>query len=153
EGWGQYDTQRLTQWLKATDPSRLVNNASGWTDMRVGDLVDIHSYPGPSVPAFESGRAPVLGEFGGLGYAVEGHSWSSRCLGYLMLDSRKDLAARYTRALKQVWALNKLRGLSAAVYTQTTDVETECNGLLTYDRATNKIDIPTLQAANRGVFP
>jgi hypothetical protein len=153
EGWGQYDTQRLTQWLKTTDPSRLVDNASGWTDMRVGDLIDVHSYPGPNVPAFESGRAAVLGEFGGLGFPVEGHSWSSRCWGYLMLENPKDLAARYSRALKQVWALNKLRGLSAAVYTQTTDVETECNGLLTYDRATNKIDIATLQGANRGVFP
>jgi len=153
EGWGQYDTERLTQWLKALDPSRLVENASGWTDMRVGDLVDIHSYPGPDCPTPESRRAAVLGEFGGLGLAVDGHSWSSNCWGYLMLPGAKELGARYTRLFKQVWALHHFRGLSAAIYTQTTDVETECNGLLTYDRAVAKIDPAVLFAVNRGEFP
>jgi len=152
EGWGQYDTERLTQWLKTLDPSRLVDNASGWTDMRVGDLIDVHSYPGPDSPLPESRRAAVLGEFGGLGLQVTNHSWSSRCWGYLMLPDQKELTARYTRAFKQVWALHHLRGLSAAVYTQTSDVETECNGLLTYDRAVAKIDSAALLAANRGEF-
>ncbi|HEX5222047.1 MAG TPA: glycoside hydrolase family 2 TIM barrel-domain containing protein, partial [Verrucomicrobiae bacterium] len=153
EGWGQYDTERLAQRLKALDPSRLVNNASGWTDMRVGDLIDMHSYPGPDCPAAEPRRAAVLGEFGGLGLPVDGHSWSSRCWGYLMLQNSQELAARYTRAFKQVWALHHFRALNAAVYTQTTDVETECNGLLTYDRAVAKIDPAVLLAANRGEFP
>jgi hypothetical protein len=153
EGWGQYDTERLTQRLKALDPSRLVNNASGWTDMRVGDLIDVHSYPGPDCPAAEPRRAAVLGEFGGLGLPVEGHSWSARRWGYLMLKSSEELGARYTRAFKQVWALHNFRGLNAAIYTQTTDVETECNGLLTYDRAVTKIDPAVLRAANRGEFP
>jgi hypothetical protein len=153
EGWGQYDTERLTQWLKALDPTRLVNNASGWTDMRVGDMVDLHSYPGPDSPTPESRRASVLGEFGGLGLVVEDHSWSTRRWGYLMLTNSKELGSRYTRAFKQVWALHQLRGLSAAVYTQTTDVETECNGLLSYDRAIAKIDPEVLLAANRGEFP
>lgn len=153
EGWGQYDSERLTSWLKTLDPTRLVNHASGWTDMRVGDVVDIHSYPGPDCPAPESRRAAVLGEFGGLGLAVDGHSWSSRCWGYLMLPDAKELGSRYTRLFKQVWALHNFRGLSAAIYTQTTDVETECNGLLTYDRAVAKIDPVVLLAANRGDFP
>ena len=153
EGWGQYDTERLTQWLKTLDSSRLVDNASGWTDMRVGDLIDMHSYPGPDSPAPESRRAAVLGEFGGLGLPVKEHSWSTNCWGYLMLENSKKLAERYSRALKQVWMLHNLRGLSAAVYTQTTDVETECNGLLTYDRAMNKIDPAVLLSANRGIFP
>ncbi len=152
EGWGQYDTERLTQWLKTLDPSRLVNNASGWTDMRVGDLIDVHSYPGPEAPAAEPRRAAVLGEFGGLGLPVDGHSWSSRCWGYLMLKDSTELGARYTRAFKQVWALHHFRGLSAAIYTQTTDVETECNGLLTYDRAVPKITPAVLLAASRGEF-
>jgi hypothetical protein len=150
EGWGQYDTERLAQWLKTIDPSRLVDNASGWTDMRVGDLIDMHSYPGPDCPALESRRAAVLGEYGGLGLPLTNHSWSSRCWGYLMLDDEKQLAEKYARLLKQVWALHRLRGLSAAVYTQTTDVETECNGLLTYDRAVNKMDPALLLAANQG---
>jgi hypothetical protein len=153
EGWGQYETERLTQSLKKLDPSRLVDNASGWTDMRVGDLVDIHSYPGPDSRPPESRRAAVLGEFGGLGLPVEGHSWSTRCWGYIELTNRAELADRYCRLFKQVWALHNLRGLSAAVYTQTTDVETECNGLLTYDRAETKIPLDVLFAANRGVFP
>jgi hypothetical protein len=150
EGWGQYDTERLTQWIKTLDPSRLVNNASGWTDMRVGDLIDVHSYPGPEAPDPEARRAAVLGEFGGLGLPIEGHSWSSRCWGYLMLSDAKDLEARYTALLNQVWGLHDLRGLSAAIYTQTTDVETECNGLQTYDRAVAKLDPGVILAANRG---
>jgi hypothetical protein len=150
EGWGQYDTERLTQWLKTLDPTRLVDNASGWTDMRVGDMMDVHSYPGPDSPDPEPRRAAVLGEFGGLGLAMDGHSWSARCWGYLMLADQKELAARYTLLLNQVWGLHELRGLSAAIYTQTTDVETECNGLLTYDRAVAKIDPGTILAANRG---
>jgi hypothetical protein len=150
EGWGQFDTERLTQRLKALDPARLVNNASGWTDMRVGDLIDVHSYPGPDSPDPEPRRAAVLGEFGGLGLLVDGHSWSSRCWGYLMLADQKEITARYAQLLKQVWALHDLRGLSAAIYTQTSDVETECNGLLTYDRAVGKLEPASLRAANRG---
>ncbi len=152
EGWGQYDTERLTQGLKSRDPSRLVDNASGWTDMRVGDLIDAHSYPGPDSPEPESRRAAVLGEFGGLGFLVDGHAWSARCWGYLMLTNKQELATRYSSLLNQVWALHELRGLSAAIYTQTTDVETECNGLLTYDRAEAKIPIATLRAANLGTL-
>jgi len=153
EGWGQYETERLTQWLATLDSTRLVNNASGWTDMRVGDLIDVHSYPGPDSPDPESRRAAALGEFGGLGFPVKDHSWSARGWGYQMLPNPQDLAGQYSRLFKQVWALHDLRGLSAAIYTQTTDVETECNGLLTYDRAVTKIDLAALQAANRGELP
>jgi hypothetical protein len=153
EGWGQYDTERLTQWLQTIDPTRLVNNASGWTDMRVGDVVDIHSYPGPDCPPPESQRAAVLGEFGGLGLTLTNHLWSPRAWGYIMLPDVEALGARYTRLFKQVWALHHFRGLSAAIYTQTTDVETECNGLLTYDRAVAKLPAEVLRAANTGNFP
>jgi hypothetical protein len=153
EGWGQYETERLTQWLKKMDPSRLVDNASGWTDMRAGDLIDVHSYPGPDSRLPEISRAAALGEFGGLGLTVEGHSWSTNWWGYLKLPDRQELSARYTALFKQVWALHNLRGLSAAIYTQTTDVETECNGLLTYDRAVTKIDPEILLAASHGTFP
>jgi hypothetical protein len=150
EGWGQYDTESLARWLKRLDPTRLVDNASGWTDMRVGDLIDMHSYPGPESPKLEPHRAAVLGEFGGLGLVVDGHAWSSRHWGYVMLADQKELASRYARAMEQLWRSHHVRGLSAAVYTQTTDVETECNGLLTYDRAVAKIPTNVLAAANRG---
>src|SRR5580704_11368522 len=123
EGWGQYDTKPLVEMLKERDPSRLVDNASGWTDMRVGDLVDMHNYPGPDSPTPESHRAAVLGEFGGFGVKMTNHVWSGRNWGYRMLPDERALAARYAESLKQVWKLHDLRGLSAAVYTQTADVE------------------------------
>ena len=150
EGWGQYDTERLTPWLKALDPSRLVDNASGWTDKRAGDLKDVHSYPGPEAPPSETERATVLGEFGGLGLGVDGHTWSKQFWGYQAMADRQKLTARYASLLARVWALQDSFGLSAALYTQTTDVETECNGLLTYDRALCKLDLPQTRAANRG---
>ncbi|MDE3066296.1 MAG: glycoside hydrolase family 2 [Verrucomicrobiota bacterium] len=152
EGWGQFDTESLTRWIKAMDPSRLVDDASGWTDLRVGDVIDMHNYPGPDSPAPESRRAAVLGEFGGLGLAVPGHTWSRNCWAYVMFTNREELSAHYARALERVWELHRLNGLSAAVYTQTADVETECNGLQTYDRALAKIAPDALRVANRGQF-
>jgi hypothetical protein len=150
EGWGQYDTESLAQWLKELDPSRLVDNASGWTDMHVGDFIDMHNYPGPDSPSPEPHRAAVLGEFGGLGLFEDGHSLPTHRWAYVKLANEGELADHYTQAIKHVWRLHAMRGLSAAVYTQTTDVETECNGLLTYDRAVTKIDPAVLAAANRG---
>ncbi|HTR40597.1 MAG TPA: glycoside hydrolase family 2 TIM barrel-domain containing protein [Pseudomonadales bacterium] len=153
EGWGQYDTESLTKWIKEMDPSRLVDDASGWTDMRSGDLVDMHNYPGPDAPDADLHRAAVLGEYGGLGLVVPGHTWSTtHSWGYVMLTNNVDLAKRYTWMLNQVWRLHDLRGLNAAVYTQTADVETECNGLQTYDRAVAKISPAVLADANRGGF-
>ncbi len=152
EGWGQYDTEALTEWLKKLDPSRLVDNASGWTDMHVGDLVDMHNYPGPNTPSPEPHRAAVLGEYGGFGLTVSNHVWPGRQWGYVMLSDEAELASRYARALKQLWRLHDLRSLSAAIYTQTSDVETECNGLQTYDRAQVKIAPAILLAANHGVY-
>jgi hypothetical protein len=149
EGWGQYDTQRLTQCLKTLDPSRLVDEASGWTDMHAGDIVDGHSYPGPAPVEPEARRATVLGEFGGLGRIPEGHCWStSHNWGYRMEPDAKALGNDLLSLLGQVWSLHNLHGLSAAVYTQTTDVETECNGLLSFDRAVAKLSPELLAQAN-----
>jgi Glycosyl hydrolases family 2, sugar binding domain/Glycosyl hydrolases family 2, TIM barrel domain/Glycosyl hydrolases family 2 len=150
EGWGQYDTERLAQWLKGLDASRLVTDASGWTDKRVGDVIDAHSYPGPESPSPEADRAAVLGEFGGLGLGVDEHTWSKRFWGYQAMSDRQTLTARYVALLDRLWTLKDSFGLSAAVFTQTTDVETECNGLMTYDRAVCKLDLPQVCAANRG---
>jgi Glycosyl hydrolases family 2, TIM barrel domain len=152
EGWGQYDTPRLTNWVKEYDPSRLVNCASGWNDRKVGDVHDIHVYPGPGAPQPEATRAAVLGEFGGLGLPVPDHTWEKRTWGYRNMKDRSDLTRRYEQLLRGVWKLKDNPGLSAAVYTQTTDVETEANGLLTYDRAVIKMDLERVAAANRGDF-
>ncbi len=153
EGWGQYDTERLVRLVRQLDPTRLVNEASGWHHKGFGDVVDMHKYPGPASPEPEPNRAAVLGEFGGLGLAVQGHTWTNQWWGYRGLVSRESLTRRYVQLLRQVYRLKDDPGLSAAVYTQTTDVERECNGLLTYDRAVLKPDVQTVANANRGVFP
>ena len=150
EGWGQFDTERLSRLLKQLDPSRLVDDASGWTDKHVGDLSDAHSYPIPDCPAPENTRAVIIGEFGGLGLSVPEHQWSSDSWSYQMLPDEPALQAWYYELLREVWSQKQSRGLSAAVYTQTTDVETECNGLLTYDRGVAKIPAQQLKIMNSG---
>ena len=149
EGWGQYDTERLTGWIKSLDKSRLVDDASGWTDKRVGDVIDMHSYPGPEAPVRESDRAAVLGEFGGLGLGLVGHTWSTNFWGYLRMTNTSTLAERGSKLFERLRILRDSYGLSGAVYTQTADVETECNGLLTYDRGIAKLDPTILRAAIR----
>jgi beta-galactosidase/beta-glucuronidase len=150
EGWGQFDTARITAWTKKYDPSRLVDCASGWTDRGVGDVHDIHVYPGPGSPKPEAKRAAVLGEFGGLGLKVDGHTWEQKTWGYRGASSKEDLTRKYEKLLDGVYKLKDKSGLSAVVYTQTTDVETEANGLLTYDRAVVKVDLDRVAAVNKG---
>lgn len=153
EGWGQYDTQRLVKLIKQWDPSRLVDNASGWSDRKVGDVHDIHSYPGPDAPQPEPTRAAVLGEFGGLGMQVKGHSWQKEFWGYQTLADSEKLTVRYEELLHGIARLKTDSGLSAAVYTQTSDIETESNGLLTYDREVIKMDADRVRLANLGFVP
>lgn len=151
EGWGQFDTKRITEWTKQYDPTRLVNCASGWNDHAgVGDVHDIHVYPGPGAPPLEEKRAIVLGEFGGLGLKIDGHTWEQRTWGYRGATDRGDLTKKYERLLAQAWTLHREKGLSACIYTQTTDVETEANGLFTYDRAVLKMDEARMKAVNEG---
>jgi hypothetical protein len=141
EGWGQYDTQRLTEWVRQLDPTRLVDSASGWTDRGTGDVHDIHAYPGPASPKPEEKRAAVLGEFGGLGLPLADHTWTDReNWGYRNLQSKEQVTNQYVQLIDRLRFLVGDPGLSAAVYTQVSDVETECNGLMTYDRAELKLD-------------
>ena len=152
EGWGQFDTNVVTQWTKDRDPSRLVNQASGWTDRKGGHVYDKHSYPGPDMFPLEETRASVLGEYGGLGLPVEGHLWwDKRNWGYRTYDTKEELQGHYADL---VTALRPLigQGLAAAVYTQTSDVEGEVNGLLTYDREIVKMDTAWLAEQNAKVF-
>jgi DUF1680 family protein len=153
EGWGQFDTPRLTKMVKALDPSRLVNNASGGHDIPAGDVMDAHLYPGPGCPKPNDGRVAVCGEFGGLGLPIEGHTWVARTWGYHTAASTDELTARYVGLIRRAWELKDQEGMAAFVYTQTTDVETECNGAITYDREIIKVDPEKAAAANRGEFP
>jgi hypothetical protein len=153
EGWGQYDTERIAAWTKAYDPTRLVNNASGWDDKGAGDVSDIHSYPGPDMPPVEEKRAAVLGEFGGLGLPLNGHLWQAEGnWGYRNFDDVKIYESRYTDLIKNLYPLVD-KGLAAAVYTQTSDCEVEVNGLMTYDREVIKLDPARFAALNRGYVP
>jgi len=153
EGWGQYDTERITQWVKQYDPTRLVNNASGWTDKGVGDVHDVHAYPGPHMPPLERHRAAVLGEFGGLGLPVEGHVWQDQGnWGYRSYEDAEAYAGNYIKLVTQLYGLVD-KGLAGAVYTQTTDCEVETNGLMTYDRDVIKLDPKIYANLNRGLIP
>jgi len=153
EGWGQYDTPRIVDYIKTLDPSRLVINTSGWADRGVGDVFDIHSYPGPAMPNPEESRAIVLGEFGGLGLPLKGHTWQDENnWGYRSYKDTDELTAAYRELIKKLYPF-VANGLSAAVYTQTTDVEIEVNGLMTYDRAIIKMNPGNLHKINLGYLP
>lgn len=139
EGWGQFKTDEILRWTGQYDPSRLVDGPSGWADRGSGDMHDMHRYPGPAMPEPEADRAVVLGEFGGLGWPVEGHLWwDKRNWGYRTYDSQGELQQNYEMLIARLRPLIR-RGLAAAIYTQTTDVEGEVNGLMTYDRAVVKL--------------
>jgi beta-galactosidase/beta-glucuronidase len=102
EGWGQYDTVRLTEWLEAYDPTRLVDSVTGWNDMGVGDMHDIHVYPGPDAPPMSPDRLVVLGEFGGLGLPIEGHMWQAEFWGYRAYENPEALLEAYTALITQL---------------------------------------------------
>lgn len=147
EGWGQYNTGAVTDYVARLDPSRLVNSASGWTDRGTGNIRDIHNYPEPKAPEAEKNRAIVLGEFGGLGLPVQGHTWEKKNWGYQKMNDSTDLLKKYEQFYNVIFDLVTEKGLSASVYTQTTDVETETNGLMTYDRKVNKMGIDNVRFA------
>ncbi len=159
EAWGQHRSAEVGQWIAQRDPSRLVNIASGGNFFPVGDIADAHAYPEPKFP-FEPGRydafVKVVGEFGGHGYPVEGHLWNpdQKNWGYgkQLPESLDEYKGRFRGTLEQ---LNQLRqeGIAAGVYTQTTDVEIEINGLLTYDRETAKIPVDELAAIRKELLP
>jgi hypothetical protein len=152
EGWGQYATTRLTGLIKSWDPSRLVDNASGWYDEEVGDVVDLHTYVDPAAPEPQTNRASVLGEFGGLGLKIRRHTWSDLAYAYEWRESRADLQDRYVSLIPLLQEQMASSGLSAAVYTQLVDVEGELNGWLTYDRMVTKINAAALKAAHQNLI-
>lgn len=148
EAWGQFKTKEITDLTRSIDPSRLINSASGGnfemegTDV-VGDMLDLHNYPDPVMPdpaIYGKNKLMILGEFGGLGLPIEGHTWLNKNnWGYQSFTTKEDLQARYEILMGDLKKLIPL-GLAGAVYTQTTDVEVETNGLMTYDRKIVKFD-------------
>ncbi|RYY18292.1 MAG: beta-galactosidase, partial [Chitinophagaceae bacterium] len=155
EAWGQFKTAEITEWTKKKDPSRLVNSASGGNFEPVGDIMDLHNYPEPLMPEpsiYGSKQVIVLGEFGGLGLPVESHTWQEKNnWGYQSFKNKQELLKRYSELMNSIPNLIQ-KGLSAAVYTQTTDVEVETNGLMTYDRKEIKIPVVDLKALHDKLY-
>lgn len=155
EGWGQYATCRIADMIKDLDPTRLVNAVSGWALRPCGDIYDIHTYQTEvHIPATSLDRASVIGEYGGIGYPIKEHLWNPemRNWGYQTYHSAEELLESYVYKFNQIVEMKKSKGLSAAVYTQTTDVEGEVNGLMTYDRKVIKMPVDKLKEIHSVLF-
>ena len=148
EAWGQFNTVETAEWTKAYDPSRLVNPSSGGNFYYTGDILDLHNYPGPDMYLYDAQRANALGEYGGIGLPLDGHLWQpDRNWGYVQFKNAKEVTDEYIKYAEQLKKMIKA-GFSAAVYTQTTDVEIEVNGLITYDRKVVKVDEDRIRKIN-----
>ena len=150
EAWGQFKTPEIVAWTKEYDPSRLVNPASGGNHYTCGDILDLHHYPGPNMFLYDPRRATVLGEYGGIGLVVEGNTWvnDKKNWGYVKFNTSDEVTNEYIKYGKHLLELIR-KGFSAAVYTQTTDVEGEINGLMTYDRKVIKMNEAKVREINQ----
>ncbi len=152
EAWGQFDTETVAEWTAANDPTRLINAASGGNLRLCGDILDIHNYPAPSMPFHSSEYVVVLGEYGGIGYPIKEHLWwNKRNWGYIQFNNTDEVTdeyVKYATMLKQFIP----QGMAAAIYTQTTDVEGEVNGFVTYDRKVVKMDKAKVKAINTEII-
>ncbi|MDP3681816.1 MAG: glycoside hydrolase family 2 TIM barrel-domain containing protein [Flavobacterium sp.] len=152
EAWGQFKTVEITEWTKNHDPSRLVNSSSGGNHFQTGDILDLHKYPGPELYLYDARRITVLGEYGGIGLPLEGHLWKANDnWGYIKFKNATEVTNEYIKYAKELKKLVK-NGFSAAVYTQTTDVEGEVNGFMTYDRKVDKMDFEKVRTINKEVI-
>ena len=137
EGWGQFDSVRLTELVRQEDPSRPVDHASGWFDQKAGDICSVHNYFRDLVVEKDpAGRAFVISEYGGITCRVPGHVSTEGTYGY-HAETTETFAPRFHALMEEIRSLRE-KGLAGAVYTQVSDIEEEDNGLLTYDRSVNK---------------
>ncbi len=152
EAWSQFETEKAVAFTRVCDPTRLINSASGGNSYPVGDIFDSHNYPNPQMKFTSGGlQIDVLGEYGGIGWPVEGHLWQDKNWGYIEYKSGEDVLKQYSAYADELIGIIG-QGVSAAVYTQTTDVEGEVNGLMTYDRKIIKMDEKQLRAVNQRVI-
>lgn len=154
EGWGQFDAFATAARVKQQDPSRLVDHASGWFDQKGGDMVSIHRYVLRLQPPRRTGpRCFVLSEYGGFNLLIQGHVWQfDKAFGYRRFRSSARLFEAYRLLIEKQLMPLRGGGLSAAVYTQITDVEQETNGIVTYDREVVKVDEDAIRRINRSVW-
>ena len=150
EAWGQFDTEKVVDFTKNKDPSRLINAASGGNHRICGNFLDLHNYPQPSQYLKVDNLINILGEFGGLGLDLKGHTWKENNWGYETFKTKEEITQKYEEYINLI--INSFKGFSAAIYTQTTDVEIEINGLITYDRAEIKVIENRIKAANEKII-
>ena len=151
EAWGQFDTEKVVDFTSQKDPLRLINAASGGNHRVCGNMIDLHSYPGPAQFFKEDSLINVLGEYGGLGLEIKGHTWKDDNWGYAVFNSKEEVTQRYVEYANDLIKFID-SGFSGAIYTQTTDVESEINGLITYDREEIKIIEEDIKAANEKII-
>ena len=153
EAWGQFDTDDVVKFTREQDPTRLINYASGGSFERCsGDILDLHNYPDPEMYLYDPEYINVLGEYGGIGLPLEGHLWQTdKNWGYVKFKNGQEVLDTYEQYANELIELVQ-KGFAAAVYTQTTDVEGEVNGLMTYDRKVIKVDTERLAKINRTVI-
>ena len=161
EGWGEWDraaTGRIADEVKAQDPSRLVNAHSGVNccnskgDSGRGDVIDFHQYLGPASPAPSDTRVAIDGEHGGFGLKTSNHMWFGDGQAYEMTPDPAALTAKYVENQEAVLTSAQYCGISAAIYTQLSDVEAELNGFFTYDRQVTKMDLRKVRAINQKII-
>jgi beta-galactosidase/beta-glucuronidase len=153
ESWGQFHANEVADWVKAYDPTRLVDHASGWFDQGGGDFRSKHIYFKKLKKPRQDGRAFVISEFGGYSLKLPGHVWDeTKKFGYRFYDTPEALTEAYLALLNDELKPLIPQGLTAAVYTETTDVEIEINGFLTYDRKVEKMDARVLRSAHEGLI-
>ena len=150
EAWGQFDTEKVVEFTNKQDPTRLINSSSGGNHRNCGNFLDLHNYPEPSQYLKVDNLINILGEFGGLGLDIKGHTWKDDNWGYKTFKTKEEVTEKYEEYINLI--INSFKGFSAAIYTQTTDVETEINGLITYDRAEIKVDKGRIKAANEKII-
>ncbi len=152
EGWGQFDAAKATELIRKHDKTRFVNEACGWFDQHGGDIYSIHNYSKGLTVKPQKDRVVALTEFGGYSYAMEGHLACEKEFGYQSYKSKEELTANYKRLWEEEIYPNIRHGLSSTVYTQTSDIEEEINGIFTYDRDEVKFVEEELRALNRKLY-
>ena len=150
EAWGQFDAKRIGEQVKAYDPSRIVDHASGWHDQGGPEINSMHRYILPVTMRKNDGRPFALTEFGGYSRKIENHMWNAKkSFGYIMYKDKASLTKAYKRLFERQIIPKISKGLCATVYTQVSDVEFEVNGIFTYDRELLKIDEHTIKQINK----
>ena len=154
EAWSQFDTEKVVDWTYKRDYSRLINPASGGNLRECGDIMDWHNYPKPCMGVHHADYVLMLGEYGGLGLPVKGHLWNPDMLNWGYGGNRKDMedvTRTYVEYAEMILPFIP-QGMSGAIYTQTTDVEGEVNGFVTYDRKVIKVDVKRIHDINQKVI-